>query len=122
MNLLLQLLGNLVEAKRPCALQEDDLIVQSGEDITGEEMAHIGEERLLCHLDPVGLGRQLGTDTDKPFHTTLDSQFAHLSIQSLRTGTRLIDITQYQRLALRMTTIRHRLLTATLHEVEGDVQ
>ena len=47
MHLAYQELGELVETKLACALEQDDLIAQRLEHLTVDKLLHIAEEELL---------------------------------------------------------------------------
>ena len=113
MHLLLQLFRDLVEAKLTGSLQQHQFVAQTAKGIAGEEMLHIGEEAFVIDTDLICLRRYLGADADKLVDAALHSQVAHLGIERLGSNTTLEDVTEDERLSLRLTTV---------HEVEGDIQ
>ena len=116
-DLLLQLLRDLVETKRTGAFQQDQFVAQSREGLTGEEMGHTDEERLIGDLDTVCLCGEFRADANELFNTTLHGEFAHLGIEGLGRGSRLEDIAENERL---LQTSPPYL--TTVHEVEGDIE
>ena len=114
MNLLLELLGNLIETERTGTLQENHLIAQTGKGIATQEVVYIGKELLVGNLDFIGLGSELGADTNKLGDATLNSQLGYLGVEFFGRKTRLEHIAEDKGTLLQ--------LLAAIHEIEGDIE
>ena len=96
-NLLLELLGNLIETERTGTLQENHLVAQTTKGIATQEVVYIGKELLVGNLDFIGLGSELGADTNKLGDATLNSQLGYLSVEFFGRKTRLEHIAEDKR-------------------------
>ena len=74
MHLAHKQLGEMVEAKLSCSLQQDNLVVQMFEHLAGYESLNRGEEALLTDVYAVGVFTEVGAYTYKLLHATLHSQ------------------------------------------------
>ena len=116
MHLLFQQVADALKTKWAGALQQHDFITHRLKDTTLHKIIHIGKEPLLTNLYLCSLTGNLRSDTYEPVDTTLGYQFRHLTIQLSRRLTRLIDITQNQRLTFPF------LFRTTVHEVQCNIQ
>ena len=96
-NLLLQLLGNLIETERTGALKQNHLVAQTSKGIATQEVVYIGKELLIGNLYFIGLGTELGTNTNKLGDATLNCQLGYLGVEFFGRKSRLVHITQYKR-------------------------
>ena len=115
-HLLHEEVGDLVEAKLPRALDEDDLIAQRAKHRRVEKRADAAEEERVLDVYPVGIVRHHRAYADKLLHATLLCQAAHLAIEVGRVHAALLYVAEDERAATVL------VVGTAVHEVEGYVE